>query len=63
MGSKLKCPKCKREVKWKNNPYKPFCSKVCKLADLYGWLEEEYRIKVIEEIEDKKEPKVFGTKD
>ncbi len=50
MGNKLKCPKCKREVTWENNPYRPFCSKVCKLADLYSWLEEEYRIKISDDI-------------
>lgn len=70
MGNYLRCPKCKKKVSWKNNPYRPFCSKVCKLADLFSWLEEEYRIKVSEEenfkqesLENKKEKKVFGTRD
>jgi endogenous inhibitor of DNA gyrase (YacG/DUF329 family) len=50
MGSKLKvkCPICKKKTNWENNPYRPFCSKECKLADLYHWIEEDYRIKVSE---------------
>ncbi len=42
---KVKCPICKKYTSWEGNPYRPFCSKECKLADLYGWLNEEYRIK------------------
>ena len=42
---KIKCPVCKREVDWEGNPYRPFCSRECKLADLYNWFSEEYRIK------------------
>jgi endogenous inhibitor of DNA gyrase (YacG/DUF329 family) len=47
MGNKLKvkCPICKKLTQWEGNPYRPFCSKECKLADLYGWLNEEYSIK------------------
>ncbi len=50
MGSKLKtktkvkCPICKKVISWEKNPYRPFCSKECKLADLYNWLTEEYKI-------------------
>ncbi len=46
---KVRCPFCKRKITWENNPYRPFCSKECKLADLYSWLNEEYRIKLKEE--------------
>jgi endogenous inhibitor of DNA gyrase (YacG/DUF329 family) len=50
---KLKCPHCKRETTWRDNPYRPFCSKECKLADLYSWLSEEYRFKLrSEEVEE-----------
>lgn len=42
------CPLCGKETTWKGNPYRPFCSKECKLADLYNWLSEEYRIKLKE---------------
>ncbi len=43
--TKLRCPICKKETFWEGNPYRPFCSKECKLADLYNWLTEEYKIK------------------
>ncbi|RKX58903.1 MAG: DNA gyrase inhibitor YacG [Thermodesulfobacteriota bacterium] len=51
MGNKLKirCPVCKKKTFWKNNPYRPFCSKECKLADLYNWLNEDYKIKIFKE--------------
>ncbi len=51
MGGKLKikCPVCKKKTTWKNNPYRPFCSKECKLADLYHWMNEDYRIKILGE--------------
>ncbi len=53
LTKKIKCPVCGKKTQWKNNPYRPFCSKECKLADLYGWLSEEYRIKISpDEIED-----------
>ncbi len=56
MGSgvkKVKCPVCGKKTRWKDNPYRPFCSKECKLADLYGWLNEEYKIRLnFDEIED-----------
>ena len=47
MGNKrkVKCPICKKPAPWEGNPYRPFCSKECKLVDLYGWLNEEYSIK------------------
>jgi endogenous inhibitor of DNA gyrase (YacG/DUF329 family) len=31
------------------NPYFPFCSDRCQMADLYGWLEEQYRIPAVEQ--------------
>jgi endogenous inhibitor of DNA gyrase (YacG/DUF329 family) len=40
----VKCPNCGKEVKWDGNPYRPFCSEKCKLADLSKWLNEEYSI-------------------
>ncbi|BAU23253.1 hypothetical protein THC_0867 [Caldimicrobium thiodismutans] len=56
---KVRCPHCKRKTTWEGNPYRPFCSKECKLADLYSWLSEEYRLKLrpeeIEEISSGKE--------
>ena len=41
---KIVCPNCKKETTWENNPYRPFCSEKCKLADLSKWLNEEYAI-------------------
>jgi endogenous inhibitor of DNA gyrase (YacG/DUF329 family) len=40
----MKCPTCGREVDWKDNPYRPFCSERCKLVDLGRWVNEEYRV-------------------
>ncbi|MEO2068516.1 MAG: DNA gyrase inhibitor YacG [Desulfurobacteriaceae bacterium] len=41
---KIVCPNCKKEATWEGNPYRPFCSEKCKLADLSKWLNEEYRV-------------------
>ncbi len=44
---KLKCPNCGVEVPYASVadvPFRPFCSKRCKLVDLGKWLNEEYRI-------------------
>ncbi len=38
------CPACKKEAKWENNPFRPFCSERCRLIDLGKWAAEEYRI-------------------
>ena len=42
---KVRCPRCGKLVEWENNPYRPFCSRRCKLADLDDWLDERYVIK------------------
>jgi endogenous inhibitor of DNA gyrase (YacG/DUF329 family) len=41
---KLRCPICKKEALWKDNPFRPFCSERCKLIDLGKWASEDYRI-------------------
>jgi endogenous inhibitor of DNA gyrase (YacG/DUF329 family) len=41
---RVRCPTCRREVAWKGNPLRPFCSERCKLLDLAAWAEERYRI-------------------
>ncbi|NLH17024.1 MAG: DNA gyrase inhibitor YacG [Phycisphaerae bacterium] len=55
------CPKCRRplppadagsESPFVRTPYFPFCSERCKMADLYGWLDEQYRIPVVEPDDD-----------
>jgi hypothetical protein len=40
----ITCPICKKEAKWDNNPFKPFCSERCRLIDLGKWASDEYRI-------------------
>jgi len=39
----VKCPQCKAEVTWDNNPHRPFCSERCQLIDLGAWADERYR--------------------
>jgi endogenous inhibitor of DNA gyrase (YacG/DUF329 family) len=41
------CPICRTRLdvaKPEDAPYRPFCSKRCKLVDLGRWLNEEYRV-------------------
>lgn len=34
------CPTCEAPVEWSpNSPYRPFCSKRCRLIDLGAWLD------------------------
>lgn len=34
----VNCPTCQNEVVWsEENPFRPFCSKVCQLIDLGEW--------------------------
>jgi endogenous inhibitor of DNA gyrase (YacG/DUF329 family) len=40
----VKCPRCGKNVPYENNPFRPFCSKRCKLIDLGKWVSGEYRI-------------------
>lgn len=40
----VKCPTCRKEVQWENNPHRPFCSERCQLIDLGAWTEERYKI-------------------
>ncbi|MEW6570545.1 MAG: DNA gyrase inhibitor YacG [Nitrospirota bacterium] len=41
---KIRCPICKNNTTWEENPWRPFCSEICKLIDLGKWISEEYRI-------------------
>jgi endogenous inhibitor of DNA gyrase (YacG/DUF329 family) len=41
---KITCPVCKKEAKWDDNPFRPFCSERCRLIDLGKWASGEYRI-------------------
>jgi len=53
----IKCPICKKETKWDDNPFRPFCSQRCKMIDLGKWAMEEYIIegKPEEEEDEKKQ--------
>jgi endogenous inhibitor of DNA gyrase (YacG/DUF329 family) len=45
MNSKtVRCPICKKETAWNDNPFRPFCSERCRLIDLGKWASEDYRI-------------------
>jgi len=44
MSRKIKCPTCRKETLWENNPYRPFCSDRCRVIDLGAWAQERYRI-------------------
>ena len=44
MGRKVKCPTCRKETEWEDNPHRPFCSERCRLIDLGSWAQERYRI-------------------
>lgn len=41
---KIKCPGCRKESKWEENPFRPFCSERCKLIDLGAWASDGYKI-------------------
>ncbi|MDD5405194.1 MAG: DNA gyrase inhibitor YacG [Sulfuricella sp.] len=39
------CPTCGKPIPYAtDNPYRPFCSRRCKLIDLGQWANEEFRI-------------------
>lgn len=40
----IRCPVCKKETTWEENPFRPFCSDRCRLMDLGKWAAGEYRI-------------------
>lgn len=41
---KVRCPVCKEWASYKDNAFRPFCSKACKDKDLGNWATERYRI-------------------
>lgn len=45
---KIKCPVCGKVTEQENNPWRPFCSKNCKIIDLWNWFHEYYSIKIDE---------------
>lgn len=45
MTAHVECPSCGTPVEWsQQSPYRPFCSRRCKLIDLGDWLDESHRI-------------------
>jgi endogenous inhibitor of DNA gyrase (YacG/DUF329 family) len=41
----VKCPTCRKAIQWSSdNPYRPFCTRRCRLIDLGEWLNESHRI-------------------
>jgi hypothetical protein len=46
------CPRCQKKSLWEGNPYRPFCSLRCKLADLGAWIKENYVIEGEEKLEE-----------
>ena len=45
MIKKALCPTCEKESNLNDsNPYRPFCSKRCRLIDLGEWINESYSI-------------------
>jgi uncharacterized protein len=59
---RLRCPVCKTDVRWENNPFRPFCSERCKLVDLGAWAEGRYVI-AGEEHDDDKQSEVMSDDD
>ncbi|MES1940374.1 hypothetical protein T5B8_09029 [Salinisphaera sp. T5B8] len=45
MTQTIECPQCGKPARISgDNPYRPFCSRRCKLIDLGDWLDESNRI-------------------
>ncbi len=44
----VRCPECGGITRWKDNPFRPFCSERCKLIDLGAWAEEKYSVPSVE---------------
>ena len=40
----MRCPLCRRETTWEDNPWRPFCSERCQMIDLGRWASEDYCI-------------------
>lgn len=41
----IKCPTCGQSIHYDiSSPFRPFCSRRCKNADITAWANEEYKI-------------------
>ena len=46
-GPIVSCPSCRRQITYSvANPWRPFCSERCRLADLGDWAAERFRLPV-----------------
>ncbi len=43
-GFTVRCPICGTAVRWRDNPYRPFCSERCQVIDRAAWAEERYAV-------------------
>jgi endogenous inhibitor of DNA gyrase (YacG/DUF329 family) len=43
-----RCPLCRRETTWDDNPWRPFCSERCQIIDLGNWASDGYGIPMAE---------------
>lgn len=50
------CNKCFTTTRKEDAPYRPFCSRRCKLVDLGRWLDGTYRVSEPDEPEDLEQP-------
>lgn len=45
LGPLVRCPSCgEQKPYFRDNPYRPFCSKGCQAIDLGAWASEQYRM-------------------
>ena len=56
MVTVVKCPTCRRDVRWdEDSKWRPFCSERCKSADLGAWASDRFVIPG-ESVQDELEP-------
>ena len=49
----VRCPRCRKSARYDlANPFRPFCSELCKNEDIVQWAEEGYRIPTQEPVDD-----------
>ena len=58
----VRCPICRAEASWEENPHRPFCSERCRLIDLGAWPEGRYRVPG-EEVEPEDKPESDDNKE
>lgn len=41
----MRCPRCRKTERYDTaNPFRPFCSAVCKNEDIIGWAQGDFRV-------------------